>query len=154
MQTIRSSNFINFSPSYQLTRDIGSQYEYSNLGGGLLGHVLARRAGTDYETLARSRICDPLGMKDTRITLTPEMKARLAVGHDQGLESVENWDLPTLAGAGALRSTANDLLKFLAANLGYTKVAAGACDGRNANCSETHGPAGIGSCAWHGTSTQ
>jgi D-alanyl-D-alanine-carboxypeptidase/D-alanyl-D-alanine-endopeptidase len=74
-----------------------------------------------YEALVRSRICDPLGMKDTRITLTPEMKVRLAVGHNQGLEPVANWDLPTLAGAGALRSTANDLLTFLAANLGYTK---------------------------------
>jgi serine-type D-Ala-D-Ala carboxypeptidase/endopeptidase len=74
-----------------------------------------------YEALVRSRICDPLGMKDTRITLTPEMKARLAVGHNQALEPVENWDLPTLAGAGALRSTANDILTFLAANLGYVK---------------------------------
>ncbi len=34
-----------FLSAYQLTRDIGSQYEYSNLGGGLLGHALARRAG-------------------------------------------------------------------------------------------------------------
>ncbi len=110
-----------FLSSYQLTRDIGSQYEYSNLGGGLLGHVLALRAGMSYEALVRSRICDSLGMKDTRITLTPEMKARMAVGHNQQLESVENWDLPTLAGAGALRSTANDTLTFLAANLGYVK---------------------------------
>jgi serine-type D-Ala-D-Ala carboxypeptidase/endopeptidase len=110
-----------FLSSHQLTRDIGSQYEYSNLGGGLLGHVLALRAGMSYEALVRSRICDPLGMNSTRITLTPEMKARLAVGHNQGLESVANWDIPTLAGAGALRSTANDMLTFLAANLGYTK---------------------------------
>ena len=110
-----------FLSSYQLTRDIGSQYQYSNLGGGLLGHVLARRAGTDYETLVRSRICDPQGMKDTRITLTAEMRARLAIGHNQGLEPVANWDLPTLAGAGALRSTANDMLTFVAANLGYVK---------------------------------
>ncbi|MBZ5695234.1 MAG: serine hydrolase [Acidobacteriia bacterium] len=110
-----------FLSGYQLPRDIGSQYEYSNLGGGLLGHVLARRAGMDYEALVRSRICDPLGMNDTRITLTPEMKARLAAGHNQALDTVANWDLPTLAGAGALRSTANDLLTFLAANLGYTK---------------------------------
>jgi len=109
-----------FLSTYQLPRDIGSQYEYSNLGGGLLGHVLARRAGMDYEALVRSRICDPLGMKSTRITLTPEMKARLAAGHNQALDTVANWDLPTLAGAGALRSTANDLLTFLAANLGYT----------------------------------
>jgi len=111
-----------FLSGYQLTRDIGSRYEYSNLGGGLLGHVLARRAGMDYEALVRSRICDPLGMASTRVTLTPEMRARLAVGHNQALDSVENWDTPSLAGAGALRSTANDLLTFLAANLGYTKT--------------------------------
>jgi len=110
-----------FLSSYQLTRDIGSQYEYSNLGGGLLGYALARRAGVDYETLVRTRISAPLGMSSTLITLSPEMKARLAVGHDDKLAPVANWDLPTLAGAGALRSTANDLLVFLAANLNYTK---------------------------------
>jgi CubicO group peptidase (beta-lactamase class C family) len=110
-----------FLSTYQLTRDVGSQYEYSNLGGGLLGHVLTRRAGMDYEALVRSRICDPLGMKSTLITLTPEMKARLAAGHNQAMDTVANWDLPTLAGAGALRSTANDVLDLLAANLGYTK---------------------------------
>jgi serine-type D-Ala-D-Ala carboxypeptidase/endopeptidase len=110
-----------FLASYQLTRDIGSEYEYSNLGGGLLGHVLALRAGTSYEELVESRICTPLRMNSTRVTLTPEMKARLAAGHDESLKTVENWDLPTLAGAGALRSTANDMLTFVAANLGYTK---------------------------------
>jgi D-alanyl-D-alanine-carboxypeptidase/D-alanyl-D-alanine-endopeptidase len=110
-----------FLSTYQLTRDVGSQYEYSNLGGGLLGHVLARRAGMDYQALVRSRICEPLGMDSTRIMLTPEMKERLAVGHNQSMEDVANWDSPTLAGAVALRSTANDLLTFLAANLGYTK---------------------------------
>ena len=107
--------------SYELTRDIGSKYEYSNLGGGLLGHVLARSAGMDYEALVRSRICELLGMKSTRITLSPDMKTRLASGHNAELAPVPNWDLPTLAGAGALRSSANDMLAFLAANLGYTK---------------------------------
>ena len=111
-----------FLSGYKLTRDIGSQYEYSNLGVGLLGHVLSLRAGMNYEALVRTRVCDPLGLKDTRITLTPEMKARLAVGHSSGLDPVQNWDLPTLAGAGALRSTANDMLTFLAANLGFVKT--------------------------------
>jgi CubicO group peptidase (beta-lactamase class C family) len=111
-----------FLSGYTLTRDIGSQFEYSNLGVGLLGHVLTLRAGKSYEELVRSRICDPLGMKDTRVTLTPEMKARLAVGHNQTGNPAANWDIPTLAGAGALRSTANDMLAFLAANLGYTKT--------------------------------
>jgi CubicO group peptidase (beta-lactamase class C family) len=110
-----------FISGYQLTRDIGSQYEYSNLGVGLLGHTLSLRAGTSYEALVRSRILTPLGMKDTAITLTPELKARLAIGHNEAMVPVSNWDIPTLAGAGALRSTANDILTFLAANLGYVK---------------------------------
>src|SRR5512146_219373 len=33
-----------FLSGYQLTRDIGERFEYSNLGMGLLGHALARRA--------------------------------------------------------------------------------------------------------------
>jgi D-alanyl-D-alanine-carboxypeptidase/D-alanyl-D-alanine-endopeptidase len=112
-----------FLSGYQLMRDIGAQYEYSNLGVGLLGYALALRAGKDYESMVRSRICDPLGMKDTRVTLSPEMKARLAIGHGPNMNVASNWDLPAaFAGAGALRSTTNDMLKFLAANLGYTKT--------------------------------
>jgi serine-type D-Ala-D-Ala carboxypeptidase/endopeptidase len=91
----------------------GSQYEYANLGFGLLGHVLALRAGRSYEELVVSRICTPLGLDDTRITLTPDMQLRLTPGHDGELRKVPNWDIPTLAGAGALRSTANDLFRFL-----------------------------------------
>jgi len=110
-----------FLSSYELTRDPGSNYEYSNLSGGLLGHVLARRARSDYETLVRTRILEPLAMKNTAITLSDTMKARLATGHDAALHPVANWDLPTLAGAGALRSTVNDLLTFVGANAGIGK---------------------------------
>jgi D-alanyl-D-alanine-carboxypeptidase/D-alanyl-D-alanine-endopeptidase len=116
-----AENLYQFLSTYELTRDIGAQYEYSNLGAGLLGHVLARRAGTDYEALVTSRICRPLEMTSTRIALTPEMKARFAVGHNDQLKPVSNWDFDALAGCGALRSSVNDLLAFLAANLGYTK---------------------------------
>ena len=115
-------NLYAFLSGYRLTRDIGTEYEYSNLGGGLLGHALALRARTDYEALVRARVTTPLGMASTAITLVPEMKERLAVGHSPTLQPVANWDLPTLAGAGALRSTTHDLLTFLAANLGYTST--------------------------------
>ena len=111
-----------FLSGYELTRDIGAQYEYSNLAAGLLGHVLARRAGTSYEALVRRRITGPLGMKSTAITLSDAMKARLAIGHDSELARAANWDIPTLAGAGALRSSTNDLLGFLAAFLGMKKT--------------------------------
>jgi len=106
-----------FLSGYQLTRDIGATYEYSNLGVGLLGHALALKARTSYEQLVTRRFLTPLGMTETAITLTPAMRARLAPGHDGDGNVVPNWDLPTLAGAGALRSTAGDLLTFLVANL-------------------------------------
>ena len=106
-----------FLSGYSLTRDIGSEYEYSNLAVGLLGHLLAATAGRDYEDVTRERILDPLGMSMTGIDLTPEMTEWLAVGHSNG-RTVPNWDLPTLAGAGALRSNADDMLTFLEANVG------------------------------------
>lgn len=111
-----------FLSGYTLPRDVGATYEYSNLGLGLLGHALALKAGMSYEELVRRRILVPLGMRETAITLTPALRARLAPGHDAGGEPVPNWDLPTLAGAGALRSTARDMLIFLAANIDSTKA--------------------------------
>ena len=109
-----------FLSGYTLPRNPGSEYEYSNLGAGLLGHLLACRAGTDYEGLIRSRIAQPLGMPDTGITFSSSMNQRMATGHNAMLAPVNNSDLPTpFAGAGALRSTANDMLTFLEAFLGY-----------------------------------
>jgi len=110
-----------FLSGYTLPRDPGSEVEYSNLGAGLLGHLLGRRAGTDYESLIRRRVTEPLRMPDTGITLSSSTKQRMATGHNSALAPVGNWDLPSLAGAGALRSSANDMLTFLAAFLGYTE---------------------------------
>ena len=107
-----------FLSNHELRRDIGSEAEYSNLGVGLLGHVLARVNGSSYEELVRGRILDPLGMSNTAITLSGDMRLWLAKGHDQAGNVVSNWDLPTFAGAGALRSDVNDMLKFISANTG------------------------------------
>jgi serine-type D-Ala-D-Ala carboxypeptidase/endopeptidase len=111
-----------FLSGYTLLREPGSEFEYSNLGAGLLGHLLANRAGTDYPSLIRSRITQPLGMPDTGITLSPSMKERMAASHNSMLAPTANWDSGTLAGAGALRSSANDMLTFLEAFLGYKET--------------------------------
>ena len=108
-----------FLATYQLPRDIGSLYQYSNMGVGLLGDALARRAGLGYEALVKRRITGPLGMRDTAITLTPPLRARLAMGHTPALEPTPNWDLDVFAPAGALKSDTVDLLTFLGAELGY-----------------------------------
>jgi len=106
-----------FISSHELRREPGAQYEYSNLGVGLLGHALALRAGKPYETLLRERVLAPLGMTSTAIVLDDRLRARLAEGHDLAGKVVSPWDLPTLAGAGALRSTLDDMLRFAAAVL-------------------------------------
>jgi CubicO group peptidase (beta-lactamase class C family) len=111
-----------FLSGYALPRDIGAKYEYSNVGVGLLGHALALKAGVGYEELVRRRVLGPLGMTDTAITLTAAMKDRLAVGTDPTLKPVKNWGFDAVAGAGALRSTARDMLKFLTAAMGLRET--------------------------------
>jgi D-alanyl-D-alanine-carboxypeptidase/D-alanyl-D-alanine-endopeptidase len=106
-----------FLNGYTLTRDPGAQFEYSNLGVGLLGHALALRAHKSYEQLVRERILAPLDMTSSAITLTPYMARNFASGHNADGAIVSPWDLPTLAGAGALRSSITDMLAYASANL-------------------------------------
>ena len=119
-----------FLSKHTLKTKPGTECSYSNLGMGLLGHILARNQRKTYEDMVVSRICNPLAMNDTRITLSPEQESRLAQGY-QGVFTISslclsfpasNWDFHTLSGAGALRSTVNDLLKFLSANAGITQT--------------------------------
>ncbi len=113
-----SDRLMEFLRKYQLMRTPG-KYEYSNLGVGLLGYILAKQAGKPYEKLVVDTICDPLKMSDTRIKLSDEQRKRLAPPYNGDLDDEKNWDFDALAGAGALRSTANDLLKFAAASLSH-----------------------------------
>ena len=106
---------------YTLTRDIGSLYEYSNTGMGLLGHALALRLKKSYFQAIEERVLKPLGMRDTRIELTPDMQRRLALGHDPVGKVVPNWDFTeSITAAGSIRSTVADMFRFLAANLDST----------------------------------
>ncbi len=73
-----------FLSKYELPRDAGSKWEYSNLGFALLGLALSHRAGIEYEALVRRRITGPLNMKSTAVIVSPEMKTRLAVGNISG----------------------------------------------------------------------
>lgn len=96
----------------------GEKYAYSNLGVGLLGHALARKAGKSYEELLVERVCGPLEMNATRVVFTPEMLAHEAPPHDKNRALTSHWDIPTFAGAGGIRSSVGDMMKFARANLG------------------------------------
>lgn len=105
-----------FLAGHELRRDPGAKREYSNLAVGLLGHTLARRADTTYEQLMIDRIARPLGMNDTTIALSEDQKNRLASPHNADGDPDSNWDIPTLAGAGAIRSTVADMIRYTRAH--------------------------------------
>jgi len=109
-----------FLSHYELDRDIGATYEYSNLGVGLLGHILGVITGQSYEQMVRKVVTKPLHMKSTGIKLRGRAKKHLATGHANG-KAVGPWSFDCLAGCGALRSTATDMAKFVSANMGLTK---------------------------------
>jgi D-alanyl-D-alanine-carboxypeptidase/D-alanyl-D-alanine-endopeptidase len=100
-----------------LKREPGEKVSYSNFGFGLLGHVLALQTGMSYEQLVRKRICEPLNLEDTSITISPGAHERFADAHNRRGRMASHWDLPALAGAGALRSTVADLLRFVELHL-------------------------------------
>jgi CubicO group peptidase (beta-lactamase class C family) len=107
--------------SYKPTPDTRS-WSYSNVGMGLLGNALARRAGADYATLIHTRITDPLGMRNTGIALTPTMQKRAAHGHFADLRPAPDWVMPSLEGAASLHSTSRDMVRLLRACLGYERT--------------------------------
>ena len=112
------SQAYDFLSHCKLRFEPGTKQRYSNFGVELLGHIIALKAGKDYETLVLERICLPLGMNSTRVAVPLELKSRLATGHALPGRSVPDFDCSVFPGGGGLRSTANDLLKFVSAYLG------------------------------------
>jgi len=92
-------------------------FSYSNAGMGLLGQLLEIRSGSKFESLMRKWIAVPLGLNDTVVSLSAEQRRRSATPYSEGT-ALPMWDIPTLAGAGALRSTASDVLRWSSLHAG------------------------------------
>jgi CubicO group peptidase (beta-lactamase class C family) len=97
----------------------------SVIGMGVLGHVLSRRLRLNYGHAVRDHLCTPLGLGDTTFRPSEEQERRLLPGHSARGVQVPGWTFPALPGAGALRSTVPDLLRFLDANLGHQEAGLG-----------------------------
>lgn len=106
-----------------LTREPGSQFQYSSFGIGLLGHILTLKSNlTSFDELLDHGILDVLGMNDTSFVLSDSQKSRLAVGHYNGQE-LPLWKVPSpIHPAGGVYSSTSDMLKFLSANMGLIKT--------------------------------
>lgn len=105
------SKLKSFVVRLKLTGEPPFAMSYSNLGVGLLGDLLAEKYGQSWEELVQTKITRPLGMSDTVVKLSTEQQARFTPAY-AGSASVVPWTFQALAGAGALRSTAADLILF------------------------------------------
>jgi serine-type D-Ala-D-Ala carboxypeptidase/endopeptidase len=103
--------------TYQLTRDIGSEWAYGNLDVALLAHALAHRAAMAFERLVEQRIAVLLGLTSTALQPSTSMAMRLASGHDSDLRPKARLTLCALAPAGGMLSSAEDLLALAGALL-------------------------------------
>jgi len=118
-----AADLYRFLSSRGVAKEGNPPFLYSNLGVGLLGQALANRAAMTYANLVAQEVTGPLGMKDTVAVLSPEQQGRLIAGHTSDHRVAQTWDLDALAGAGAIRSTADDMLTYLEANLHPEKFA-------------------------------
>ena len=103
------------SNQMELTNDSENPWQYSNIGAGILGYTLTQIEGKSYEEMLQQRIFDPLDMQYST-TRREEVKDRLVPGLNKRGKPTSNWDLGAIPGAGAIISTAWDLVKFAQAN--------------------------------------
>jgi|GEM_PF-461949 len=115
-----------FMAEHGVTKPADATFLYSNLGFGLLGYGLSLRAGVPYGQLVSTEVAGPLHMSDTGVTLSPAQRTRLIQGYDNNFEPAGPWALDVFAGAGAIKSTAADMLTYLDGNLHPDKYASGA----------------------------
>jgi serine-type D-Ala-D-Ala carboxypeptidase/endopeptidase len=111
-----------FLARYEPPRQTGTKWDYSNIGYSLLGKALAARTAMDYETLLRTRVSVPLELTNTGVTFQG-LKTRLAAGHDASSQPTPPVStvpiMSVMMPAGAVLSTANDLLRLLGVAMGY-----------------------------------
>lgn len=92
------------------------KYTYSNLGMGLLGHILELKTGKSYEEIIKQEIVEKLAMKNSTITLNEKQKTLLAQGYNEDGNPNPVWEDKVLTGAGSFISNAEDMCKFIKAN--------------------------------------
>jgi CubicO group peptidase (beta-lactamase class C family) len=106
-----------FLKQYELPRQPGESHEYSNFGASVLGYLVAQKAGKTYEQLLRERIASPLRMTDSTVTLSGDQRKRLALPHDRFGSATLPWTFADLPGAGGIRATMRDMMRFAKAQL-------------------------------------
>jgi len=101
---------------------IGTKINYSNLGVGLLGYILTKVSGHDYQGMLEKYITNDLQLRNTT-TIRSQVQDKLVQGINYDGKAAENWDMNVLSGAGAILSNVEDLSQFAMKQL-YSPTAA------------------------------
>lgn len=105
-----------------LTAAPGTTFEYSNFASMVLSYAVARRAGTDMETLLKQRLFAPLGLRHAYVDDAPA-GVRAAVGHTPNRRPASAWHFQAnLAGVGGVRATLDDMVRYVQGQLGAEKT--------------------------------
>ncbi|MDG2524319.1 serine hydrolase [Stenotrophomonas sp. HITSZ_GD] len=101
-----------------LTAAPGSHFAYSNFASMLLSLAVARRAGSDFETLLTTQLLRPLGMDGAYVSHVPT-GIRVAPGHTPNGRATAAWTFPVdFAGVGGVHATLEDMVRYVQAELG------------------------------------
>lgn len=101
----------------------GTWWEYSNTGIGLLGHTLGLIDGTSYDSILKRYLFDVLGMDNSSIYLTEQQMNNLALSHNSNYEhGLYFYANDIFQGAGSIKSSLNDMFKYLEAQLGLLET--------------------------------
>jgi CubicO group peptidase (beta-lactamase class C family) len=93
----------------------GEKWNYSNSGYVLLGYLIEKISGQSYSQFVQDNIFTPLGMKDSGYDSNSAIIVHRASGYapsDKGLINAGYIDMSIPLSAGALYSTAEDLLRW------------------------------------------
>ncbi len=101
---------------------VGGGYSYSNLGIDLAGYILQVRSGMPFADYVRTRLLEPLGMRDSTFDMARVRAATSrAIGHDPLCTPKVPLEVPMIP-AGGFYTTARDLAKFVRFHLNQGRV--------------------------------
>lgn len=101
----------------KLPRSPGESQEYSNFAVSVLGYLVGENAESSYQQLLRQRIAKPLGMSDCTVKISAAQKKRMATPHAAVGSPTPVWTWADLPGAGGVRATMKDMMRFARAQL-------------------------------------
>lgn len=113
-ETIRRYGFVAHPP--------GTEFLYSNLGYGILDHVVARASGEHFPDFLRNEVFLPLGLTRTSVGLPPALRPYAATRYDPDGRPIPFYDFDH-DGASAVWSSAHDLIRFGLFHLGHVSEA-------------------------------